>query len=94
MALWSLHALFQPRQIGPTTTAGCQTIQITAQYAPLSRGNSRFRLRVLPKGRGLKPYGWEIYDDDDGRTVRRSPAGFRTPGQAWQAGLTVLHQQG
>ncbi len=84
----------QPRQIGLMTTAGCPTIQTTAQYAPLSRGNSRFRLRVLPKGRGLKPYGWEIYDEDDGRTVRRSPTGFRTPGQAWQAGLAVLAEPG
>jgi len=49
---------------------------------------------VLLKGRGLKPYGWEIYDEDDGRTVRRSRAGFRTPGQAWQAGLAVLVEQG
>jgi hypothetical protein len=41
-------------------------------------------------GGGLKPYGWEIFDEEDGRTVRRSPSGFRTSAEAWQAGLALL----
>ena len=43
---------------------------------------------------GLKPYGWEIYDEEDGRTVRRSAARFRSSAEAWQAGTAVLAQTG
>lgn len=41
-------------------------------------------------GSGLKPYGWEIYDEEDGRTVRCAPTRYRTPAEAWQAGSAVL----
>ncbi len=41
-------------------------------------------------GGGLKPYGWEIYDEEDGRTVRSAPIRHRTPAEAWQAGSAVL----
>lgn len=43
-------------------------------------------------GGGLKPYGWEIFDEEDGKTVRRVPNRFRTPAEAWQAGSAVLDQ--
>src|SRR4051794_7150528 len=33
---------------------------------------SRFRVRVQRVVAGLRPYGWEIYDAEDGRPVRRS----------------------
>jgi hypothetical protein len=63
--------------------------QPASQLRPIVRGPSRFRVRVqtLP---GLKPYGWEIYDEEDGRTVRRSASRFRTSSEAWQAGKLVL----
>lgn len=57
---------------------------------PLVRGHSRFRLRIRFGGSGLKPYGWEIFDEEDGRTVRSAPTRHRTSAEAWQAGSAVL----
>jgi len=56
------------------------------------RGRSRFRLRVFLIGEGLKPFGWEVYDDEDGRSVRRDVSGFRTSAEAWQAGSALLDE--
>ena len=56
----------------------------------LARGHSRFRLRVCLKGDGVRPYGWEVYDEEDGRSVRQSSRRFRTPAEAWEAGTAVL----
>lgn len=39
---------------------------------------------------GLRPYTWEIYDDEDTKIVRRSPETFRTSADAWAAGMVVL----
>ncbi|MFL5333631.1 MAG: hypothetical protein ACJ8H8_10740 [Geminicoccaceae bacterium] len=39
---------------------------------------------------GLKPYCWEIYDEEDGRAVRRSASRFRSSAEAWHAGTAVL----
>ncbi len=61
--------------------------------ARLVRGHSRFRLRVCFMGGGLKPYGWEVYDEEDGKNVRCAPTRFRTSAEAWQAGSAVLDQQ-
>jgi hypothetical protein len=54
------------------------------------RGPSRLRLRVQLVLAGLQPYGWEIYDEEDGRTVRRSGPRFRSSAEAWRAGAAVL----
>ena len=43
-------------------------------------------------GGGLKPYGWEIFDEEDGKTVRCAPNRFRTSADAWEAGSAVLDQ--
>jgi hypothetical protein len=43
-------------------------------------------------GSGLKPYGWKIYDEEDGRTVRSASTRHRTSAEAWQAGSAVLDQ--
>ncbi len=64
-----------------------------ATPVPLARGHSRFRLRVCLKGRGVRPYGWEVYDEEDGRSVRKSSAAFRTSAEAWEAGTAVLDSQ-
>ena len=57
----------------------------------LVRGPSRFRLAVKPLSVPLRPYGWEIYDDDRGEEpVRRSAIRFRTPREAWEAGVIAL----
>ncbi len=64
----------------------------TPTLPPLVRAHSLFRLRVSFVGGGFKPYGWEIYDEEDGKNVRRSPSGFRTSAEAWQAGLWLLDQ--
>lgn len=64
--------------------------QATSQFQPVARGQSRFRLRVQLVMPGFRPYGWEIYDEEDGRTVRRSAGRFRTSAEAWQAGSAVL----
>ena len=60
---------------------------------PLVRGHSRFRLRVCLKEGGVRPYGWEVYDEEDGRSVRQSSQRFRTPAEAWEAGTAVLDSQ-
>ena len=57
------------------------------QVAPVPRGRSRFRVRVQLVARGVKPYVWKVYDEEDGRSVRRSPDQFRTSAQAWEAGV-------
>jgi len=54
------------------------------------RGQSRFCLRVQLSRTGLRPYAWEIYDDEDTKIVRRSPETFRTSADAWAAGMVVL----
>ena len=46
--------------------------QAASQVRPVVRGPSRFRVRVQLILTGLRPYGWEIYDEEDGETVRRS----------------------
>jgi hypothetical protein len=66
--------------------------QAAFQFKPIVRGPSRFRLRVQLLMPGLRPYGWEIYDEEDGRAVRRSAGRFRTPADAWHAGMAALEQ--
>ncbi len=66
---------------------------LAVRPAPLIRGHSRFRLRVCLMGDGLRPFGWEVYDEEDGRNVRRALMGFRTSAEAWQSGSAVLNQQ-
>ncbi len=61
--------------------------------ALLVRGYSRFRLRVCLKGSGVRPYGWEVYDEEDDRSVRQSSGRFRTSAEAWEAGTAVLDSQ-
>jgi hypothetical protein len=39
---------------------------------------------------GLRPYGWEVWDEENGTVVRRAFNRFRTLAEAWQAGSTVL----
>lgn len=56
----------------------------------LVRGHSRFRLRVCLKGSGVRPYGWEVYDEEDGKSVRQSSGRFRTSAEAWEAGMAIL----
>jgi len=60
---------------------------------PLVRGHSRFRLRVCLKAGGVRPYGWEVYDEEDGKSVRQSSRRFRTSAEAWQAGSAMLDGQ-
>ena len=60
----------------------------------IARGISRFRVRVQLVGSGARPYGWEIYDDEDGEIVRRSVNRFRTSQEAWQAGSATLEEVG
>ena len=60
---------------------------------PLVRGHSRFRLRVCLKESGMRPYGWEVYDEEDGRSVRQSSRRFRTPAEAWEAGTAILDSE-
>ena len=67
--------------------------QAASQLGPIVRGPSRFRLRVQLLMAGLRPYGWEIYDEEDGRTVRRSAGRFRTSAEAWHAGMAALAQR-
>jgi len=62
----------------------------TVQHTPVARGRSRFCLRVQLSGTGLRPYGWEIFDDEDAKVIRRSVATFRTSADAWAAGIMVL----
>src|SRR3954454_21661794 len=66
--------------------------QAASQLSPMVRGPSRFRLRVQRVVAGLKPYGWEIYDEEDGRTVRRSTSRFRSSAEAWHASTAVPAQ--
>jgi hypothetical protein len=66
--------------------------QAASQIRPVIRGPSRFHVRVQRVFAGLRPYGWEIYDEEDGRTVRRSAGRFRTPADAWRAGMAALEQ--
>lgn len=61
-----------------------------SQVRPVVRGPSRFHVRVQFVGAGLKPYGWEIYDEEDDRRLRRSAARFRTSAAAWHAGMAAL----
>jgi len=66
--------------------------QAASQFSPIVRGPSRFRVRVQRVVTGLRPYGWEIYDEEDGRAVRRSAGRFRTSAEAWHAGMAALEQ--
>lgn len=62
----------------------------TNQPNRIVRGQSRFRLRVQLSKTGLRPYAWEIYDEEDSEVVRRSQETFRTSADAWAAGMMVL----
>jgi len=64
--------------------------QPESQIRPVVRGRSRYRVRVQLVFAGFKPYGWEIYDEEADRTVRRSAERFRTSAEAWHAGTAVL----
>ncbi len=66
--------------------------QTAAQLSSVVRGPSRFRVRVQLVLAGLRPYGWEIYDEEDGRTIRRSSSRFRSSAEAWRAGMAVLER--
>jgi hypothetical protein len=56
------------------------------------RGPSRFRLAVKPMPDPLRPYAWEIHDDERGaeEPVHRSAKRYRTPKEAWEAGSIAL----
>ena len=62
----------------------------TNQPVRIVRGQSRFRLRVQLSKAGLRPYTWEIYDEEDSEVVRRSQESFRTSADAWAVGMMVL----
>jgi len=47
-------------------------------------------LRVQLSGTGVRPYKWEIFDDEDAKVIRRSATAFRTSADAWEAGAMVL----
>ena len=64
----------------------------TSQPLHITRGQSRFRLRVQLSGAGLRPYAWEIYDEEDTKVVRRSQENYRTSADAWAAGTVVLQR--
>jgi hypothetical protein len=66
--------------------------QQSATPLPLIRGPSRFRLAVKPISDPLRPYAWEVYDDERGteKPVHRSARRFRTPKEAWEAGSMAL----
>ncbi|MGI4806955.1 MAG: hypothetical protein ACRYF2_02470 [Janthinobacterium lividum] len=63
----------------------------TVQHTPVARGRSRFCLRVQLSGTDVRPYRWEIFDDEDAKVIRRSAAAFRTSADAWAAGVMVLN---
>lgn len=54
--------------------------------------SSRLRLRVTPYDRPPNPYGWEIYDEEDGLCINRSTRRYGTLQQAWEAGRRILDQ--
>jgi len=60
--------------------------------ARMIRGPSRFRLAFKPMSDPLQPYAWEIHDDERGteEPVHRSVRRFRTPKEAWEAGVIAL----
>ena len=62
------------------------------KHTAVLRRRSRFCLRVQVGGTGLRPYGWEIFDDEDAEVIRRSVATFRTSANAWAAGIMVLEE--
>jgi hypothetical protein len=45
---------------------------------------------VQLNGSGVRPYGWEILDEETGQVIRRSFDRFRTSAEAWRAGSVVL----
>lgn len=61
-----------------------------SQLVHIVRGQSRFHLRVQMSGTVLRPYAWEIYDEEDSKVIRRSHDTFRTSANAWAAGMVVL----
>lgn len=65
--------------------------QSATLLAPI-RGPSRFRLAIKPMPDQIRPYAWEVYDDEAGteEPVRRSARRFRTPKEAWKAGSIAL----
>jgi hypothetical protein len=65
--------------------------QSATLLAPI-RGPSRFRLAVKPMPDQIRPYAWEVHDDERGteEPVHRSARRFRTPKDAWQAGSIAL----
>jgi hypothetical protein len=66
--------------------------QQSATLLPLIRGPSRFRLAVKPMPDPLRPYAWEIHDDERGteEPVPQSARRYRTPKEAWEAGSIAL----
>jgi hypothetical protein len=66
--------------------------QQSATLLPLIRGPSRFRLAVKPMPDPLRPYAWEIHDDERGteKPVHQSARRYRTTKEAWEAGSIAL----
>jgi hypothetical protein len=58
--------------------------QVAAQRRLIVRGRSRFRVRVQLILAGLRPYGWEIYDEEDGKTVRPPPRRGTPARRCWR----------
>jgi hypothetical protein len=65
--------------------------QLAPSLTPI-RGPSRFRLAVKPIPDQIRPYAWEVYDDERGteEPIHRSARRFRTPKEAWEAGSIAL----
>ncbi len=59
-----------------------------------TRGPSRFRVAVKPMTDPVRPYAWEIFDEERNteEPVRRSARRFRTPKEAWEAGRIALEK--
>src|SRR4051794_35436450 len=68
--------------------------QTLGQLGSIRPGPSRFRLRVTSCSNQLRPYGWEIRDEERDACVRRSNSYFRTSHEAWEDGSKILASLG
>jgi hypothetical protein len=54
---------------------------MTEAQLTVTPGTSRFRVRVQLIGSRVRPYVWEIVNEETGQVVRRSSGRFRTSAQ-------------
>lgn len=57
------------------------------QYRPY-----KLKLKIVYAEKPPRPYVYEVYDEENGKTIETSTRRFKNPEEAWEVGIRALDQ--